>query len=95
MNASTNRAPLFVSFVALLGLLALAALVPRLPNGPWQLALSLTIAVAKLAIIFLYFMHLRHQRGLVRIFAIAGFVWLGIAGVLTLSDYLTRSWPLG
>ena len=42
--------------------------------------------------ILIYFMQLRYQRGLVRIFAFAGFFWVGIAGVLTFADYLTRDW---
>ncbi len=40
----------------------------------------------------LFFMQLRYQRGLVRIFALAGFFWLAIAGVLTFADYLTCGW---
>ncbi|HVU25839.1 MAG TPA: cytochrome C oxidase subunit IV family protein [Opitutus sp.] len=95
MSAEPKRSTLYFSFVALLALLAAAALVPRLPAGPWLLPLSLGIAVAKLAIIFLFFMHLRYQRGLVRLFAFAGFFWLGLAAALTLSDYLTRGWKIG
>ena len=45
-----------------------------------------------LALIFAYFMQLRWHRGLIWVFAGAGFFWLGIAGVLTFSDYLTRGW---
>jgi caa(3)-type oxidase subunit IV len=44
----------------------------------------------KLALIFYYFMQLRQHRGFVRVFAIAGFFWLGLAMTLTFSDYLTR-----
>lgn len=95
MLAAPQRSTLFRSFAALLGLLAAAALVPRLPPGPWLLPLSLAIAIAKLAVIFLFFMRLRYQRGLVRIFALAGFFWLALAATLTLSDYLTRGWPGG
>jgi cytochrome c oxidase subunit IV len=94
MHASppTTRATLIYVFVGLMALLALTALTVRLPAGPWSLPLSLGIATAKLALIFFYFMQLRHHRGMVRIFALAGFFWLGISGVLTFSDYLTRGW---
>jgi cytochrome c oxidase subunit 4 len=95
MPAEPKRSTLFLSFAALIALLGAAALVPQLPPGPWLLVLSLGIAFAKLAIIFLFFMHLRYQRGLVRIFAIAGFFWLAIAATLTLADYLTRGWTTG
>jgi hypothetical protein len=39
-------------------------------------------------------MRLRHQPGLVRIFAVAGLFWLAILVVLTLSDFLTRTWSV-
>jgi cytochrome c oxidase subunit 4 len=93
MNATNHgikRATLFRAYGALLVLLALTALASRLPTGRWSLPISLAIATAKLAVIFLFFMQLRYQRGIVRIFACAGFFWLGIAGVLIFSDYLTR-----
>ncbi|HWL17824.1 MAG TPA: cytochrome C oxidase subunit IV family protein [Opitutus sp.] len=85
-----TRSTLFRSYGVLMLLLALTAAATRLPPGPWTLPVSLVIALAKTAIVFLYFMQLRYQRGLVRIFALAGFVWLGIAGLLTFADYLTR-----
>lgn len=85
-------ATLFRAYVALMVLLALTAAATLLPSGPWALPLSLAIAFAKLLLVFLFFMQLRYQRGLVRIFAAAGFFWLAIAGVLTFSDYLTRGW---
>ena len=55
---------------------------------------SLVIAAAKTALVFLFFMQLWYQRGLIRIFAAAGFFWLAIIGVLTFCDYLTRGWLL-
>ncbi len=89
---SATRSTLFRAYGALMLLLALTAAATFLPKGPWSLPISLTIAVAKTAVVFLFFMQLRYQRGLVRIFAIAGFFWLAIAGVLTFADYLTRDW---
>ncbi len=89
---TTTRATLIRAYVGLMVLLALTAVATLLPKGPWALPIALAIATAKMAIVFLVFMQLRHQRGLVRIFAVAGFFWLGIAGVLTFADYLTRNW---
>jgi len=40
----------------------------------------------------LYFMHLRHSARLVWVFVGAGFAWLGIMFVLSLGDYLARSY---
>ena len=78
-------------FCVLLVLLVLTALATYLPPGPWALPIALTIAMSKVVLIFLYFMQLRRQDGMVWVFASAGFLWLAIAGVLTFADYLTRS----
>ncbi len=94
MAREATRSSILGTYGALMVLLVLTALATKLPAGPWATATSLTIAFAKLALIFLFFMQLRYQRGLVRIFAIAGFFWLAIGGVLTFSDYLTRDWRL-
>jgi cytochrome c oxidase subunit 4 len=88
----TSKATLARVFCALIGLLALTALATLLPPGPWSLAIALGIATAKLALIFLYFMQVRYRGGLIRLFAIAGFFWLAVAGALTFADYFTRGW---
>src|SRR6266700_3918179 len=90
-NASpTTRAALIGVYLALLALLAFTAFAARFSSGPWSLPIALAVATAKLGLIFYYFMQLRQHRGLVWIFAGAGFFWLGIAGVLMFADYLTR-----
>jgi caa(3)-type oxidase subunit IV len=89
---STTRVTLLRVYLALLALLVLTAFSARLPTGAWSLPLALTIATAKLVLIFYFFMQLRTHRGLVWIFAAAGFFWLAIAGTLTFADYLTRHW---
>ena len=93
MNPLANsRATYFRMYLALLGLLTLTAIAGRLPAGAWSLPFALLVATAKLALIFLFFMRLREHRGLVRIFAVAGFFWLGLLATLAFADYLTRGW---
>ncbi len=58
--------------------------------GKFNLPAALTIAVLKMVLVVLFFMHVRSQKGLLRVFVIAGFVWLLIMIDLTLTDYLTR-----
>ncbi len=89
-HAPTAVSTLVLVFLALLVLLVFTALATLLPPGPWALPLAMLIAAEKTALIFWYFMQLRSQDGMVRVFASAGFVWLAIAGVLTFADYLTR-----
>ena len=57
---------------------------------PFNVAIALAIATAKMLLIVLYFMHVRYSSRLTWIFVSAGFVWLLILLELTLSDYLTR-----
>jgi cytochrome c oxidase subunit 4 len=84
----------FASYGALMVLLAATALAAKLPLGQWSAPVSLAIAAAKMLLVFLFFMQLRYQRGLVRVFAAAGFFWLAVMAVLTACDYLTRGWLL-
>jgi cytochrome c oxidase subunit IV len=53
---------------------------------------AMTIAVTKALLVVLYFMHVRYSSRLTWVFVAAGFFWLGIMLVLTLSDYYTRGW---
>lgn len=94
VTSESSPCTLYRAFAGLILLLALTALGAKLAPGPWSLPLALGLATAKVTLIFLYFMRLRWQPGMVRIFALAGFFWLVIAGALTLADYLTRGWHL-
>ena len=92
MSAAGPRPRTFVlTYLALLALLVLTAGAASLPLGRWSVVVALAIAGAKMALIFLFFMHLKYERGLVRIFAFAGFFWLAIIAVLTFADVLARA----
>ncbi|HEV2912769.1 MAG TPA: cytochrome C oxidase subunit IV family protein [Pyrinomonadaceae bacterium] len=52
---------------------------------------ALTIAVVKATLVVLYFMHVRYSSRLTWVIVVAGFFWLGIMFVLTMSDYATRA----
>lgn len=77
--------------VALLALLALTTATAYVNLGPCNLPLALGIAAAKALLVFLFFMHLWHGRASFRIAALLGFFMLGLAGALTMSDYLARN----
>jgi cytochrome c oxidase subunit 4 len=91
-ESSLARRSLVRVFIALIALLALTASATLLPAGPWSLPIALGIATVKLGLIFFYFMQLRDRGGMIRIFAVAGFFWLVVAGTLIFADYLTRGW---
>lgn len=77
-------------FIALMVLLALTIGVAFLDLGPLSVPIALTIAAVKAFLILLYFMHVRYSGYIAWIYAGAGFFWLLILIVLTMSDYLSR-----
>ena len=58
--------------------------------GRFNAAVALTIALLKMLLVLLYFMHVRYSSRMTWLFAAAGFIWFLIMIDLTLSDYLTR-----
>jgi len=79
-----------IIWLVLMLLLLLTWSVARIHLGPWNLPVALTIALIKMLLVILFFMHVRKSGGLTRLFAAAGFIWLIIMIDLTMSDFLTR-----
>jgi cytochrome c oxidase subunit 4 len=93
MSEQTTSAKTYIWIWAALMLLLLATWgVAQLNLGDWNVVVALTIAVTKMLLVILFFMHVRHSSRLTWIFVAAGFIWLLIMLDLTLSDYLTRGW---
>ena len=78
-------------WVALLALLALTWGLAQLDLGAFNIVAALSIAVLKMLLVILFFMHVRHNTRLTWVFVAAGFIWLGIMLDLTMGDYLTRN----
>jgi cytochrome c oxidase subunit 4 len=79
-------------WLALLALLGATIGASYLFTGASSAVVGLGIALAKSTLIFWFFMQLREEKGLVRIFAVGAVVWLTILLLLSAIDYLTR-WP--
>ena len=58
----------------------------------WNTVAALVIAVVKMLLVVLFFMHVKYSPGLTRLVVVAGFFWLAIMIALTLSDELARGW---
>ncbi len=82
----------FVIFTALLFLTALTVAVAYLDLGALNTPVALLIATFKAGLVLFYFMHLKEEGELVKVFAAAGFFWLLIMLALTLNDFMTRRW---
>ncbi len=64
--------------------------------GPWNIVLALMIAFFKMSLVILFFMHVKQESRLLKLFVAAGFVWLAILLTFFMTDYMTRLWlPLG
>ena len=85
------RTYLFV-FVGLLCLAGLTTAVAFVNLGPWNTVIALAIALTKMMLVLLIFMHLLYGAKLLRVVLIAGLFWLMLLIGLTLTDYGSRSW---
>lgn len=90
----TSLATYLLIFGILMVLTAVTVSVAYIDLGPLNTPAALAIAIAKAAVVILYFMHVRHSTRLTWIVVIGSFLWLGVLFVLTLSDYLSRAWSL-
>jgi len=60
--------------------------------GPFNTVAALVIAVFKATLVVLFFMHVKYSPRLTWAVVGGSVFWLGILLVLTIGDYLTRSW---
>lgn len=81
-------------FIALLIGTGLTTEVAKHDLGRWNTVVALTIAVVKMILVVLFFMHVKYATGLTRVVILAGFFWLGIMITLSCSDELTRTWEI-
>lgn len=79
-------------FMALLVLAALTTGIAYVDLGAFNTVIALAIAIIKMCLVGLFFMHLWYRRGLDRIVVLAGFFWLALMISFTLADVLSRSW---
>jgi cytochrome c oxidase subunit 4 len=76
--------------LALLALTALTILVSYVDLGPFSTPIAFVIAGVKASLVVLFFMHMKDAPGVLWLALGAGFFWLGILLVLTMSDFATR-----
>lgn len=64
--------------------------------GPFNIVIALLIAFFKMMLVILFFMNVKAESGLTKLFAGAGFFWLILLLGQFFVDYLSRDWmPLG
>ena len=80
----------FLIFAALLVLTATTVLVAFQHFGPFNDIIALSIAVTKMTLVVLFFMHAKYSTRLTKIVVVSGAAWLLILIAFTLSDYWSR-----
>lgn len=78
--------------LALLALTVVTTLVAFVDLGNFSVVVALAIAVTKMLLVALFFMHVRYSTKLTRLVIVGGLMWLAILLLLTLSDFFTRGW---
>ena len=79
-------------WIALLLMTALTTSVAYIDLGRFSVVVALTIAVCKMLLVALLFMHVRHSTKLTKLVVLGGLLWLGILISLTMADFATRGW---
>lgn len=79
-------------FIALLVLTGTTVFVAYHDYGPLNDVIALTIAVTKMTLVALFFMHAKYSTRLTKVVIVSGFGWLVLLLAFTLSDYVTRGW---
>ena len=78
--------------IALLSLTVLTTLVAFVDLGNFSVVVALGIAVTKMLLVALFFMHVRYSTRLTKLVILGGLLWLAILLLLTLTDFFTRGW---
>jgi cytochrome c oxidase subunit IV len=79
-------------FIALLLLTGLTTGVAYIDLGAFNTVAALAIAVLKMLLVILFFMHVKYSPKLTKLVIVAAFFWLGLLLTFTLSDVFSRSW---
>ena len=82
----------FVVFGALMLGTAVTVLAAQVDFKFMNDVVAMTIAVTKMTLVLLYFMHVRYSSRLIWVIVAASFFWLAVLIALSLSDYTSRTW---
>jgi len=78
--------------VALLIATVVTTLVAFVDLGDFSVVVALIIAVCKMLLVALFFMHVRYSTRLTKLVIVGGLLWLAILLLFTLTDFMSRGW---
>jgi cytochrome c oxidase subunit 4 len=80
-----------VVWLSLLVLTVATTAVAYVDLGAFSVVVALAIAVVKMLLVALFFMHIRHSTRLTKLVVTGGLLWFGILIAFTLADISTRN----
>lgn len=84
-----------IIWLALSILTVVTFLVSKIDLGALNIVIALGIAAFKMSLVIWFFMHVKTDNALTKLFVFAGFFWIAILLALTLGDYFSRTWMPG
>ena len=95
MHTVTPVRTFVLVWVALSILTVVTYYVSTMNLGPFNVVVALGIAGFKMMLVIWFFMNVRAENPLTKLFVFAGFFWILILLVMTLGDYFSRTWMPG
>lgn len=87
-----ERKTYFLVFAALMVGTVLTVVAAQFDFGRMNDIIAMTIAIAKMLFVLLFFMHVRYSSRLIWVVVAAMFFWLLILLLMTMTDYTSRDW---
>jgi cytochrome c oxidase subunit IV len=79
-------------FLALICATVLTTAVAFVDLGPFSVVVALAIAICKMLLVVLFFMHVRHSTKLTKLVLLGGVLWFFILMGMTYTDFGSRTW---
>src|SRR5271167_3302209 len=79
-------------FLALAAATVLTTAVAFVDLGSFSVVVALAIAICKMLLVVLFFMHVRHSTKLTKLVLLAGLLWFLILMGMTYTDFASRTW---
>ena len=82
----------FFVWIALIIATVLTTGVAFIDLGAFSVVVALAIAVCKMLLVALFFMHVRHSTRMTRVVILGGLLWFAILMGMTFIDFGSRTW---
>ncbi len=79
-------------FLALIVATVLTTAVAFVDLGAFSVVVALAIAICKMLLVVLFFMHVRHSTKLTKLVLAGGLLWFLILMGMTYTDFASRTW---